>query len=218
MGLSAVKISVIFSLTQSQVMDYHNKRVAGLLFVVAVVQYVLAVVISEAIYSGYSVGQQMLSELGDWSVAGNNAAIFNGSALLWGIFLIAGAYFIHQVFKNRLFTSLLAISGVGAVVSAVVSLNISFEVHGMFGLVAFLFGAAAAIMSYKFVKSPLSYVSVVLGVVILLSTVLFMLGQGDSAFYLGLGVGGIERFVVYPFLLWMLGFGAYLIGDSSNKK
>jgi len=198
-------------------MDYDNNRIAGLLFIVAVVQYILVVVISESIYSGYSV-QQYLSDLGDWSVAGNNAAIFNGSALLWGTFLIAGAYFIQQIFKNRLFTSLLAVSGVGAVVSAVVSLNISFEVHGMFGLVAFLFGAASAIMSYKFVKAPLSYISVVLGAVILLATVLFMLGQGDSAFYLGLGVGGIERFVVYPYLLWMLGFGAYLIGDSSNKK
>ena len=200
-----------------QLMDYDNKRVAGLLFVVAAVQYILLVVISEAVYSGYSV-QQYLSDLGDWSVAGNNAAIFNGSALLWGIFLIAGAYFIQQVFKNRLFTSLLAISGVGAVVSAVVSLNISFEVHGMFGLVAFLFGAAAAIMSYKLLKSPLCFISIILGAVTLLATVLFMLGQGNSDFYLGLGVGGIERFVVYPLLLWMLGFGAYLIGDSSDKK
>ena len=199
-------------------MDYNSKRVAGLLFVVAVVQYVLAVVISEAVYSGYSAGQQMLSELGDWSLAGNNAAIFNGSALLWGIFLIAGAYFIQQIFKNRVFSSLLAISGVGAVVSAVVSLNISFEVHGMFGMVAFVFGAAAAIMSYRFLKSPLCLVSIILGAVTLLATVLFMLGQGDSAFYLGLGVGGVERFVVLPLLLWMLGFGAYLIGDSSDKK
>ena len=91
-------------------MDYDNKRVVGLLFVVAVVQYILVVVISEAVYSGYSV-QQYLSDLGDWSVAGNNAAIFNGSAVLWGIFLIAGAYYIQQIFKNRLFTSLLAISG-----------------------------------------------------------------------------------------------------------
>ncbi|TRO54799.1 DUF998 domain-containing protein [Candidatus Bathyarchaeota archaeon] len=212
------KINVIFARTQSQVMDYDNKKVAGLLFVVAVVQYVLVVVISESIYSGYSVGQQYLSDLGDWSVAGNNAAIFNGSALLWGIFLIAGAYFIQQIFKNRLFTSLLAISGVGAVVSAVVSLNISFEVHGMFGLVAFVFGAASAIVSYKLLKSPLCFISIILGAVTLSATVLFMLGQGNSDFYLGLGVGGIERFVVYPFLLWMLGFGAYLIGDSSNKE
>jgi hypothetical protein len=45
-----------------------------------------------------------------------------------------------------------------------------------------------------------------------------MLGQGDSAFYLGLGLGGIERVIIYPMALWLLGFGAYLIGDSSDKK
>ena len=185
-----------------------------MLFVVGVVQYVLAVVISEATYSGYSVGQQYLSDLGDWSVAGNYAAIFNASAILWGISLIAGAYFIQRVFKNRLFTSLLVITGVGSVSAGVITINISFSVHGILGLIAFVSAAASAIMSYKFVKSPLSYVSVILGSVALLATVLFFLGQGSSDFYLGLG--GMERFIVYPVLLWMLGFGAYLIGESSD--
>ena len=73
-------------------MDYDNKRVAGLLFIVATVQFVLAIVLSEAVYSGYSVGQQMVSELGDWSLAGNNAAILNASMLLYGSLVIAGAY------------------------------------------------------------------------------------------------------------------------------
>jgi hypothetical membrane protein len=197
-------------------MNYDNKRTAGLLFIVGVVQYVLAVVISEAIYSGYSVGQQYLSDLGDWSKAGNYAAIFNASAILWGIFLIAGAYFIQRVFKNRLFTSLLVIAGVGSVSAGVVAINISFSVHGILGLIAFVSAAASAIMSYKFGKSPLSYVSVILGAVTLLATVLFLLGQGSSDFYLGIGLGGMERIIVYPYLLWMLGFGAYLIGDSSD--
>jgi hypothetical membrane protein len=174
------------------------------------------VVISEAVYSGYNVGQQYLSDLGDWSIAGNSAAIFNASAILWGIFLIAGAYFIQRVFKNRLFTSLLVITGVGSVSAGVVAINISFPVHGILGLIAFVSAAASAIMSYKFEKSPLSYVSVILGSVALLATVLFFLGQGSSDFYLGLGLGGMERFIVYPILLWMLGFGAYLIGDSSD--
>jgi hypothetical protein len=88
----------------------------------------------------------------------------------------------------------------------------------MFGLVAFVFGAASAIISYKLLKSPLCLVSIILGAVTLSAIILFMLGQGNSDFYLGLGVGGIERFIVYPLLLWMLGFGGYLIGDSSNKK
>jgi hypothetical membrane protein len=196
--------------------NYDNKRIMGLLFFVGAVQYVLAVVISEAVYSGYSVGQQYLSDLGDWSIAGNYAAIFNASAILFGIFGIAGAYFIQRVFKNRLFTSLFVMTSVGSVGSAVVAINISYPVHSIFGLVAFVFGAASAIMSYKFVKSPLSYIFVILGAVILSAIILFMLGQGSSGFYLGLGVGGMERFIVYPLVLGMVGFGGYLIGDSSD--
>jgi uncharacterized RDD family membrane protein YckC len=71
-------------------------------------------------------------------------------------------------------------------------------------------------MSYKFEKSPLFHVSVILGAVSLLAIVLFILGHGSSGFYLGLGLGGMERFIIYPVLLWALGFGAYLIVESSE--
>ena len=201
-----------------QLMDYDDKKVAGSLLFVGVVQYVLAVVICEAIYSGYSVRQQLVSELGDWSLAGNNAAVYDVSVIFWGISLIMGAYYIQRALKDRLFTSLLVISGVCAVFAGIVALNISYLVHGIFGLVVFVFGAASAILSYKFVKPPLSLAPVVLGVVSLLATALLILGQRSSDFYLGLGAGGMERFIIYPLILWLLGFGAYLIGDSSDKK
>ena len=208
--------NLINAKAQSKIMDNNNKKIAGLFFIVAVVQYVLVIVVSEAIYSGYSVEQQMVSELGDWSLAGNNAAIFNTSAILWSLFFIVGTFYIHRVFRNRLFTSLLAICGFGSLVPGFVALNISFEVHGLFALVAFIFAAASAIMSYKFLKSPLSYISVILGVITLSAMGLFMLGQSNSAFFLGLGLGGIERLALYPILFWMLGFGGYLIGSSSD--
>ena len=198
-------------------MNYDNKRTAGLLFFVGVVQFVLAVIISEAIYPGYSVGQQYVSDLGDWNLAGNYAAIFNASAILLGIFVISGAYFIQRGFKNRLFTTLLFMIGVGNVVVGVVAENISFPLHVVFALVSFVSAATCAIMSYKFEKAPLSYISVILGAVTLLAIVLFFSGYSvNSGFYLGLGLGGMERFIIYPSLLWLLGFSAYLIGDSSD--
>ena len=198
-------------------MNYANKRIAGLLIFVGAVQFVLGVIISEAIYSGYSVGQQAVSDLGNWSLAGNSAAIFDVSAILLGLFVIAGAYFIQRGFKNRLFTFLLVMTGVGNVVVGVVAENIFLPVHSFFALVMFVFWAASAIMSYKFEKSPFSYVSVILGAVTFLAIVLSLLGEHiSSGFYLGLGFGGMERLTVYPLLLWMLGFGAYLIGESSN--
>jgi hypothetical protein len=67
------------------------------------------------------------------------------------------------------------------------------------------------------VKSPLSYVSIILGALTLLAIILFMLGQGSSDFYLGIGVGGMERFIIYPMMLWLLGLGSYLIGESNDK-
>jgi len=81
-------------------------------------------------------------------------------------------------------------------------------VHSVFALFVFVFGAASAIMSYKFEKSPLSYISAILGAVMLAALALFISGPG---FYLGLGLGGMQRFMIYPLLLWMLGFGAYLL-------
>jgi len=192
-------------------MNHDNKRIAGLLFFVVPVQFFLAAIICEALYPGYSVGQQFMSDLGNWSLAGNYAAIYNISIIFAGIIGIASAYFIQRVFKNRLFTSLLVVSDVCYVFVGVVSEDISLPVHGISGLVALVFGLAAMIMSYKFVKSPLSYAPVILGGVTLLALVL-----QASGFYLGLGLGGIERLEMYPSLLWSIGFGAYLVGESGN--
>ena len=209
-------IDFINANAQSEIMNYDNKRVAGLLFIVAAVQYVLAIVVSEAVYPGYSVGQQWMSDLGDWSKAGNYAAIFNISAILYGLFIIAGAYYTQRVVKNRLFTFLLAMCGIGSVFSGVVALNVSYLVHGFFGLFTFVFGAASAVMSYRFEKKPLSYVSVVLGAVAFSAIVFTALGQRGIGSYLGLGLGSMELLIIYPLLLCLFGYGAYLIGDSSE--
>lgn len=195
-------------------MNYDNKRIAGLLFFVGTVQFVLAVVISEAMYSSYSVGQQAMSDLGNWSLAGNSAAIFDVSIFLLGVFVFVGAFFIQRIFKNRLFSSFAVLIGVGCIGVGLVAENVHLPLHSIFALVVFVFGAAAAIMSWKFEKPPLSYISVILGAVTLSALVLFIVGQGSSVFYLGLGLGGMERLIIYPAILWQLAFGAYLIGDS----
>jgi hypothetical membrane protein len=198
-------------------MNYDDKKIAGLLIFVGVAQLVLAVVISEAIYSGYSIGQQPMSDLGNWSLAGNSAAIFDVSVILLGMLAVVGAYFIQRIFKNRLFSSLLVITGVCSIGVGIVAENINLPLHSVFSVIVFVLGAVTAIMSYKFVKSPFSHISVILGALILLAFVLFILGRGRSGFYLGLGEGGMERLIIYPLLLWLLGFGAHLIGDSESS-
>lgn len=199
-------------------MNYDNKKIAGFLIFVAAAQIILSVIISEAIYSGYSVGQQPISDLGDWTKAGNSAAIFDVSLILVGMLAVISAYFIQRTYKNRLFSSLFVIIGVCSTGVGIVAEDIYFPLHGLFAGIFFIALPAAAFTSYKFQKPPLSHISAILGAVMFLAFVLSILGQGSSGFYLGLGIGGMERFIIYPGFLWMLGFGAYLIGDSSEPS
>jgi len=194
-------------------MNYDDKRIAGLLVFVGGVQFVLAVIISEATYSGYSVGKQVMSDLGNWSLDGNYAAIFNVSIILLGILGIVSTYFIQRAFKNRTFTILVALISISAVGVGVVAENVFLPVHDIFALVLWVSAALAAFMSYKFEKSPLSYVSVVLGAVIVVAVFFFSL----TDVHFGLGLGGLQRMINYPILLWLIGFGAYLIGDSNDR-
>jgi len=196
-------------------MNYDSNKTAVLLMFVGAAQVILAAIVSESVYSGVNVVQKEMTALGTFSSAGNYAAIFDVSVLLLGLTVIAGAYFIQRIFRNKLFTALLSVSGAGVVAMALVA-NFSLQLHSIFAMVTFVALAVSAFMSYKFEKSPLSYVSVVLGVVMLSALVLFVLGQVNSGFYLGISIGGMERFIIYPALLWLLGFGAYLIGDSSE--
>jgi hypothetical membrane protein len=71
-------------------MDYSNGKVAGALIFVAVTQFVLGVIVSEALYSSYSISENYVSDLGVWS----SSIIFNSSVFLMGLLLIAGAYFL----------------------------------------------------------------------------------------------------------------------------
>jgi hypothetical membrane protein len=83
--------------------------------------------------------------------------------------------------------------------------------HGISALIGLVFGLGATFMTYKFVKSPLSYAPIILGGMIIVAVLLQASGN-----YSGLGLGGIERLEIYPSLLWGLVFDAYLIGEASN--
>jgi hypothetical membrane protein len=61
-------------------------------------------------------------------------------------------------------------------------------------------------------KLPFSLISIFLGVMSLFALVLFAAQQ-----YLGLGVGGMERMIVYPLLMWIIGFSGYLFASPEKS-
>jgi len=177
-------------------------KVAGLLLFVGGAQSFLAIIIAEALYPGYSTSQNFVSDLG----VGPSALIFRPSIFLLGVLGIASTYLIQRVFKSRIFSVCLILTSIG-LIGGILFTEDSPVVHTIFSLVLIASGGISAIVSYKFEKPPLSYVSVVLGVVALSALALLV-----SGIYLGLGTGGMERMSLYPVLLWLIGFGAHLTG------
>lgn len=198
-------------------MTYDNKKVAGALVIFGVVQFLLLLIVAESLYPNFSISKNVISNLG----GGKTALIFNSSVFLFGLTLVAGAYFIHRVFKYRLLFIFLVLAGIGAMGVGLFTMYNHRVLHSIAALIAFFFGSLSAIVSYKLQKSPLSYFSVVLGGLSLVALVLFIVclrctlgGSHVCPACLGLGPGGIEHLIVYPTLLWGIGFGGYLIGSS----
>jgi hypothetical membrane protein len=199
-------------------MTFKDRKIAGALLFVGVVQVILIQTICQTVYPNYLAGQQAISDLGNWSLAGNWAAVFNVSAVLFGLFISAGAYLVRHELKSKLFVSSLIIVGICNIGLGVVSEEIS-RVHGILFLVMSVSWMIAAVLSYKFEKSPFSYLSVGLGAFSLAIFILSILGKyGSSSFVFGFGLGGIERLSVYPLWLWTIGFGAYLMNAGTNAQ
>jgi hypothetical membrane protein len=148
-------------------MKYSNAKIAGSLLFVGSVQCVLGIIISEALYPGYSASIQTISSLG----VGPSAVIFNSSLFLIGALGLAGTYFVHRAFKFNFFTFLLGLTHVGAMgVGLFTEATSTFAIHSIFSVITYLFGGISAIMSFKLEKQPLSSLSIVLGVFFALGT------------------------------------------------
>jgi len=192
--------------------SYDSRKAAGILVFVGGAQFVLGMLIAETLHPGYSVAQNYISDLG----VGPAAAVFNSSAFLLGLMVVGGAYFAHRTFHNRLVTSLLVLSGIGAMGVGIFPEDIP-VMHEIVSVVAFISGGLAPIAACKLQKKPLNYLSIVMGLFSLSALILlsaqYTFGLGEQ-YFLGLGPGGIERMIVYPILLWQTTFGGYLIGSS----
>ena len=57
------------------------------------------------------------------------------------------------------------------------------------------------------------YLSILLGAVSLLTLASYM-ALGDASPMASLGIGGFERWIVYPVIVWIIAFGGYLLGRA----
>jgi len=193
------------------------KQTSGALFLIAATQFTLCIIIAEATYPGYSVHANYISDLG----VGPSAPIFNTSVFTLGLLILAATILQRHNQNQKTLNIMLILMAVGAMGVGVFTKNFTLA-HGAVSSAAFFFAALSAITSHKILPKNLSFISIALGVMTLAALALFTAGMVtsgsltsttayDSAFYLGLGPGGMERMIAYPAIMWLAAFGAHQI-------
>lgn len=186
------------------------QKLAGALLFIGATQFIVGMFLAEATYPGYSISENFISDLG----VGPSASVFNSSVFLLGLTAVVAAYLLQRAFGQLVVSVFFALAGAGAMGVGIFPESFGTGlVHTLASLVAFLFGGLAAIIAYKLEKPPLTYLSVVMGVIALLALGLFL-----GNYFLSLGKGGMERMIAYPILLWVVGFGGYLMTLSLEKS
>ena len=185
-----------------------TKQNIGAVLFIGTAQFLLFMIIAEALYPGYSTSANYISDLG----VGSTAVIFNCSMVIFGVLAAVSGYYLFFIFKDKIFAGLMVLAGLGAVMVGLFPETTGIP-HYIGAIMVFFLGALAAIYSYKVLKTPFAWLSVILGLISLLALAHIVM-QTDY----GLGVGGIERMIAYPIIIWTLGLGAYLMASNSKKK
>jgi len=195
-------------------------RIAGGLLAVAGTGILLSIVTAEALYPApYFTDMNTISDLGgslppDSVVLQPSATIFDVAMVVAGILLVTAAVYLRRAHLGRALIIAVALLGVG-VLGVGVFPGVRLFPHQLFALSAFIGGGVAAILSARSLRAPARQFAVVLGAVALgsLALAVFAMAWGPIAH---LGEGGIERWVAYPTVLWMVLFGGALSATDAR--
>jgi hypothetical membrane protein len=185
-----------------------NWRSPGLLLVLGSLELLFLEQLAEILYPGYSVSLNYISDLGVGPEP--SRTIFTVGIIVFGVFVTTSVYLLGGPAWEV--PILVALSGAGTIGVGVFNENWG-TIHLVFAALAFGMGCLAALVSSRTVRLPLSAVFATLGVIGLMA-----LGLQASGTFLGLGVGGMERMIYYPAIIWVLIYGVYLMSIEKCGK
>lgn len=191
--------------------------------------FVAAMVVVQLAWHGhpaYSLAHNYISDLGNtgcgpWPNANSHVVcspwheVFDVASVLLGVLVVLGGLLVRTGFPARnssaLGLSLLSIAGIGAIGVGLSPENVNLRIHTLSSLLAFLPGNLSLIVLGVAMFRDTRWdgfraYSLFSGLVGLIALGLFL----DGA-YLGLGVGGMERLVVAPLLLWLVVCSIHLL-------
>lgn len=145
-----------------------------------------------------------------------NRLIFIITMAVAGALVLTATYLLWRVLDRRRFLVALGLMGVGIVGIAVFPGNVA-TIHPLVSLLAFLGGSIAAILSRKVLDAPVRYFAVALGSIALLATVFGLDSFANWGPQAEIGIGGVERWIAYPVLLWLVLLGGAFMARGAHQ-
>ena len=198
------------------------RRFAGLLFFLAGLQWLVLVFIAESFFPNYSVNANTLSDLAatvapNTGVVEPSAGLFNAAMMGLGGAIIASGLLLQLSYRKKYFTFFAVVFGAACTLVGVFPPDTG-AIHDTIALVAFIFGPLTAIAAYQMERGLLRYLSVAIGLGALVPVTMHLVLGDASPIRALMGPGGEERLIVYPLLVWVTGFGGYLIGPPPEAE
>jgi len=185
-----------------------NKNTAGTLLLSGGAIWILSMIISEAVYPGYSINTNYISDLGTGPWPAD--IIFNLSTAIFGIFVLTGAAILIQNGSKELFLYGLSIAGAGVLFVGIFPEDTGFP-HFISAGIAFLIGSISAIAASQRLEKPFSYFSAVMGTIGLFALIALQVHAYGPP-----GPGGMERLIAYPLVLWIITYGSYILSQNTG--
>ncbi len=200
----------------------------GPAFWIASVQYfIIQWLVSMAWTMPYSWQQNTISDLGN-TVCGSYAArhvcsplhtLMNASFIILGVTMVMGSILIYHEFKkshsSAIGFSFMALAGVGTILVGLFPENSNRTLHVVGATLPFLLGNISLVILGSALDIPkwLRYYTLIFGYLSLAAFILF-----TAHVYAGLGIGGMERLIVYPQTIWLIVFGMYISSNHMRNK
>lgn len=193
-------------------MDQARGRIlAGVTLVGAGTVLLLGFVTAETLYPGYSSADQTISALGSADATRASRSVFNLAMVLAGVLTLGSAYGLHHVYRHRPLTALVGVTAMGGLVGVGVFPSQTGLPHFVAAMIAFTGVGLIALVTASIDRGPIRYLSLLFGVLELGSLALFLTVGGATP----IGIGGLERWVAYLGIIWVIAFGGHLIGPSA---
>jgi hypothetical membrane protein len=201
--------------------------IGPVVWVSSVQYFVIQIIAGQTYKTAYSLRLNTISDLGN-TVCGMYSGryvcsplhnLMDASFIVLGITMASGALLIYQEFRRDTMTligfSFMALAGFGTVLVGLFPENTISILHTSGASLPFLLGNIGLIILGTSLAIPklLRYYTLLSGVIALIALVFFY-----TQHYLGIGIGGMERFVAYPQTLWLIAFGLYISSSHLMKN